>query len=236
MIRAAHVRATVSQIEKYKTALTTFRIKFNAIPGDMNYLEAPAFGLFALNPGTTGFGDANGRVEGGAALSALPEGEILLFWRQLADANLIEGNLGNKGIKTGTGYTQASTNNNPGDYLPITKIGTRNYFTVYSTGGVNYFQTLPLTQILDTPAWTYGTTGLTPIDSFNIDNKLDDGLPNTGSVVARSIALVAAAPSVSASSAANKCTIGTGVTTDTYNLNSSSGGNDPSCAVRVPTQ
>src|SRR3982751_930235 len=47
LIRAAEVRATISQIEKYNTAVNTFRGKYNALPGDLNASTATAFGFLA---------------------------------------------------------------------------------------------------------------------------------------------------------------------------------------------
>ena len=45
LIRASEVRATITQIEKYNTAVNTFHAKFNAIPGDMSLVIATQFGF-----------------------------------------------------------------------------------------------------------------------------------------------------------------------------------------------
>ncbi|MGH9519815.1 MAG: type II secretion system protein, partial [Terriglobales bacterium] len=44
LIRAAEVRATISQIEKYQTAVNTFYGKYGALPGDIKDPEASMFG------------------------------------------------------------------------------------------------------------------------------------------------------------------------------------------------
>lgn len=52
LIRAAGVRATITQIEKYNTATNTFREKYGALPGDINGNIALSFGFtgrFALD-------------------------------------------------------------------------------------------------------------------------------------------------------------------------------------------
>jgi len=36
LIRAAEVRATIAQIEKYNTVVNTFRGKYGGLPGDLN--------------------------------------------------------------------------------------------------------------------------------------------------------------------------------------------------------
>jgi prepilin-type N-terminal cleavage/methylation domain-containing protein len=45
LISAAAVRAQVSQIEKYNTAVNTFRAKYGALPGDISATAAAQFGL-----------------------------------------------------------------------------------------------------------------------------------------------------------------------------------------------
>src|SRR5580658_7858400 len=63
LIRAAAARAQITQIEKYNTAVNTFRGKYNALPGDMNAEAASQLG-FPSRPGTYGEGDGNGVIEG----------------------------------------------------------------------------------------------------------------------------------------------------------------------------
>lgn len=65
LISAAEVRAQISQIEKYNTAVNTFRGKFNAIPGDMSAATAAQFGFAnAACAGTAGYRDGNGIIQG----------------------------------------------------------------------------------------------------------------------------------------------------------------------------
>ena len=67
LIKASEIRATVAQVEKYNSAVNTFRTKYNGMPGDLPQTTAGAFGLFALTYATTlGFGDGNGLIEGGS--------------------------------------------------------------------------------------------------------------------------------------------------------------------------
>src|ERR1700691_433072 len=75
LIRAAEVRAQISQIEKYNTAVNTFRDKYNALPGDLPPTVPTQFG-FAARAGTAGRGDGNGIIEGGEAGTWEPAGEV----------------------------------------------------------------------------------------------------------------------------------------------------------------
>src|ERR1700735_3151873 len=51
LIKAAEQRATLAQVEKYNTAVNTFRNKFGGIPGDLASATAVNFGLFSLTAG-----------------------------------------------------------------------------------------------------------------------------------------------------------------------------------------
>ncbi len=238
MIKAAEVRATVGQIEKYNSAVNTFRSKYNAIPGDIPQQSAANYGFLQLTVSPTiGEGDGNGLLEGGGAGLTEPAGETLLFWRHLSEANLVDGSLGqignsaiiaSSGVVTGT-VTNVSTS------VPPSKINLTNYLVVYAASGFNYYQLMPVASVTTTPAYTFNTTGVTPIQANNMDNKLDDGLPNTGIVVARYLTGVNVTPTWAATSTNNDCMMnGSSATdpTDTYNLNKDTGGNDPSCSVR----
>lgn len=237
MIKAAEIRATVAQVEKFNTAVNTFRTKYGSMPGDAISSQATAFGLFSETTlaGSAGHQDGNGMIEGGSSGATVGIGETLAFWRHLSDASLLEASLGaagNSAIVPTTGLLTANVTN-ISQSLPAAKTSPVVYYIVYSESGFNYYQLLSVSQITAaTGALTLGGTGLSPIQAYNIDNKTDDGLPNSGTIVGRGIAAVNAAPSVNAVSTANICTIGTGIATDTYNRVASTGGTDASCSVR----
>lgn len=249
LIKAAEQRALIAQIEKYNSAVNTFRGKYNAMPGDMAQLDAAAFGLFQLTKANPlGQGDGNGLIEGGASGSALAEGETLVFWRHLSDANLVDGSYGVVSpslIVASTGFPTGAVTN-VAQSIPQAKLGPAGSIVVYSISGLNYYQVIPVAGISAAGVFTSGTSGMTPTQAFNIDAKLDDGAPNTGIVRARSInaaaSLIAAptqtlfAPSVNAASTAATCTVGVAFgdpafNTNTYNRIAATGGNDPSCSL-----
>src|ERR1700685_2119592 len=68
LIRAAYVRAQISQIEKFNTAVNTFYGKYQALPGDINSTIAQTNGFAArgqYNPAVKdGAGDGNGIIQG----------------------------------------------------------------------------------------------------------------------------------------------------------------------------
>jgi prepilin-type N-terminal cleavage/methylation domain-containing protein len=240
LIKAAEIRATVAQVEKYNSAVNTFRSKYNGIPGDIPVATASAFGLFTETTlgGTAGHGDGNGLLEGGSGGATVGIGETLSFWRHMSDANLIDGQLGTTGnslivVTDGTLTGNVTTINQS---LPTSKTTPTGAFVAYAASGINYYQLLPVTGITDgAGTYTMGTTGLTPTQAYNMDIKLDDGMPITGIVQAKGIAAINAVPSAQVASTAATCVMGDTAgtdTADTYNRVQTTGGSDPSCAVR----
>jgi len=187
MIIAAGVRAQVTEIEKYNTAVNTFRDKFGALPGDMNSATAAQFG-FTTRAGTQGQGDGNGVIEGENAGTYCEvcqyNGETGLFWVDLSSANGKNLNLIDQSFYTAVGTGTAGGNPTPVNlYMPTAAIGQQNYVYVYSTGGQNYFG-------LSGVAASHGINtvtvapALTVRQAFALDSKVDDGLPQSGRVQA----------------------------------------------------
>ena len=258
LIRAAEIRATIGQYEKYNTAVNTFRTKYNGIPGDLLAASSTSFGLDPVagaHAGTAGLGDGNGLIQDtGASLGTptyfnQPVGETLLIWQQLSAANLVDGSFGSA-ITTG-GQAAATT---VSSYLPPAKLGRGNYWLAGSSGGLNYWAlsnpSALVIGVTGTATYTIATNGggLTPIEAYNIDTKLDDGMPNTGIVQARGAGLEAAGtdiifPSVAATAsgyygaaAVGICTVaGTtaGATDPSSTYNRSVGGTSPACQLRL---
>lgn len=239
LIRSSEICATISQYEKYNSSVNTFRVKYNGILGDIRRSEAAEFGLFDLTAASiVGYGDGNGLIEGGGTGATVPRAETLVFWRHLTDAALVDGALGITGnsiVDPTTGLVTGAVTN-VGESLPFTRITPQNSFAVFSVNGFNYFTTVPLAGITTAPAYTFGASGITPISAFNIDVKVDDGKPNAGVIIARGITAMNVAPSVNAASTNNTCTLGAGTATDTYNRVDTTGGNDPSCGLRLRFQ
>lgn len=178
LIKAAELRATTAQYEKFKTALNVFNVKYNGMPGDLYYRNAQRFGFFSTGlDGTVGLGDGNRVLEDPDQSQGVQSGEPLIFWRHLTDAALVEGRFGatlnNGGDPDGTVVE---------DHVPTAKLGGGNYFMTYSDGYTNYF----LITGLNSMAADYTAINrITPNEAYNLDQKLDDGLPISGIVRAR---------------------------------------------------
>jgi prepilin-type N-terminal cleavage/methylation domain-containing protein len=193
LISAASVLAQISQIEKYQTAVNTFKLKFNALPGDIADPNASAFG-FAARGQYAGEGDGDGFIQGindssgGQDIWGVFTGESGMFWVDLSQAQLIDDNF-SSATPTAVPATGSILPTQVRLYLPTAKIGRGNNIGIIggqsdSIGvGINYFTLAAVT----TNFW-FGRPdsipSLTVQEAYNIDKKMDDGLPQSGAVTA----------------------------------------------------
>lgn len=195
LVRAAEVRAQISQIEKYNQAANTFRGKYGYLPGDLLYSAASQFG-FTVGPNCTGEQggrDGNGLLDGlsGSFTLYQDEGETALFWQDLTSSALatplIEGQFPNSGAALPVcgwgGNAVVLSGTGVGAYFPPAKIGRNNYIYVYETNGANWFGVSAITAINVSGVMT-STANIPVIQAYDIDKKIDDGFPTTGRVVA----------------------------------------------------
>jgi len=185
LMKAAEIKAQISQFQKYTAAYNTFRSKFNSLPGDMLPTEALSYG-FAARAGTVGQGDNNYLIEGGAAGSSIVAGEGALFWNDLSTALLIDSTLIGHDCTANTGTCLASSAAVPvTSIVPACKLSDGCELIVYASGGINYFSIYRLNVVtgVDNGGFIHGNGfGQTPTEAYGIDKKIDDGLPLTGVV------------------------------------------------------
>jgi prepilin-type N-terminal cleavage/methylation domain-containing protein len=237
LINAAALRAQITQIERYNTAANTFYEKFGALPGDIPAALVTQFG-FTANPvraGTLGFGDGNGELDGGhgaGAYSWSQSGETLYFWEDLsANSSLIDGTFDQT-----IGSVNCATVACVSDYIPPAKIGGGNFIYVYSgyadeccvyTGtGPNFFGLSVVnafndSNVIGPPA---PAPGLTVEQAYAIDGKIDDGLPQSGRVLAQYLGAPRdGAQSWSTNAAMPSSTTCFDTTSGNYSINENSG-------------
>lgn len=158
LIKAAQVRAVVSQLQQYDAAINTFRSKYDGLPGDFTRAVAFNLGTAVAN------GNGNGLIDNLGTPLASFQTEAQQIWHQLSAASLIGGNYLASGAVMGTDFPENKLKK--GGIVAFSRPGSSlNYYAVGigSTG------------------FTYGA-GLTPSEAFGIDSKLDDGAPLTGIV------------------------------------------------------
>lgn len=185
LIRAAELRSVVSEYQRWATASQTFRDKYFAIPGDMS--NATAFwGASVACPGTAGTGTQTCNGNGNGILDFCPSTnqycEMYTYWQHLANAGLIEGSYTGR---TGTlgAYETLPTN------APRSKLSNGLwYISNDSTSGGALFPIAVARhnyRIGMQAAGYYPANGIMmPEELWNIDTKLDDGKPGTGTITA----------------------------------------------------
>ncbi len=180
LIRASELRSVGTDLQRYSTAIHAFRDKYFALPGDMG--NATQFwGTAATCPPTTANPYTSTATCNGDGLGTVTNSDLEQYavWHHLANAGLIEGTY--SGADSSNGYYEAGVN------CPVTRIDRvcaqlRHRGVV--TASDNYFYEGSYGH-----AFNYGvpsgggsnTTGfLSGADAWNVDTKIDDGLPAKG--------------------------------------------------------
>ncbi len=186
LIRESEIRASISQIEQIKSALNTFRVKYNCLPGDCAY-ATDFFGIDSnACPAGGGSGTCNGNGNGKISdINYSDNGqEVYRLWQQLGSgySDLIPGKY------TGV-YTSAAFKFRPsaGVNAPVNKLGQNGAMRIYNldnySGGSNFFAS-NYKHVLE--LWGSGTITspvVTPAEALSIDAKYDDGLPGYGNIM-----------------------------------------------------
>lgn len=183
LITNAQVTAAVSQVKGYDAAVTTFRDTYAAVPGDMSNATTRLPECGGASPNCTD-GGGNNRIDTVAAgvNPANVADENVQVWLHLGLADLISG-------VQDTGALNFSEN------LPEASIG-GGYFLGFHTDGttpINAGQVGPtaraghyitLVGAPDLASDAAGAEALRASQAARIDRKMDDGAPETGSVLA----------------------------------------------------
>jgi prepilin-type N-terminal cleavage/methylation domain-containing protein len=165
LIKAAELRAVISQLQGFDTQVGTFRLKYNEIPGDIS------------NANKRGLGTNNGNGDGvldDAGIDGIPNdatGEIVFFWEHLTNAGFAD-----------SSYDGDATNGKIGETFPKARHG--GGVTAYGINGVNYYH-VGITNSTPSGPQTFRDTFI-PEDAFSVDSKIDDGFPLKGRIIARS--------------------------------------------------
>ena len=184
LIKAAETRSQLRQFDEINTALNTFRLKYNALPGDYN---AAVVNLGATAGAGTGNGDGDSILEDSDGATGgyadLGNAELLAFWHHMGLSGLLSGGGSGSGTVVGTTWPKAKIGNLGVVAFFSTTLGTA------ATGGGQHFYQMGKA---GGGAATFATF-LTPQQAEEIDQKIDNGLPVSGSVNARGGATIDAA-------------------------------------------
>ncbi len=184
------VHAQISQIGAFDEAVATFNEKFEGLPGDLLAVMAERQGLPA-GDGTPSHGDGDGKISPCNLGWQWHLGcETALFWSQLSVSGMIPGN-----YTADSRFTDNRLNhvNAMDPYLPRSPLMEGVYVAIWSSVANqpspkpqlpygNYYEISRIMGVAD-EKFVDDSKALTPEQSYDIDRKMDDGLPLSGRVV-----------------------------------------------------
>ena len=255
LIESSRIRAVITQIEQYNTAVNTFKVKFNQLPGDLPPRIALQLNL-ASRSGSPGHGDANGLVHPDFGYTwTVPiwryhvNAETAMFWSDLSTAGMLSGGFQGVDCNSGNSFVLGlplCVSGDPTKFVPAAKIGKYNVIIVQgeATTQKNYFLLAGPANSINTGGvlmGTYQSYAISPMQALSIDTKIDDGLPFTGRVNAMANDGVAyntnPAPMATAAAAAKGVCV-TNATGNPYNVSGTSTGSEyaGACMLRFQFQ
>ncbi len=191
LIRTSELQSVSSDVHMFKAAVMTFRIKYDAFPGDMPN-ATDYWGTDSNCPSTTYDGvpkaaTCNGDDDGRVGFTSMVES--YRFWQHLANAKLIEG------MYTGTAYAVGGSSSSVlGRNVPQSRINNAGYTIGYKDSSLaNGSQAWLYYSGIYNQALYYGkgnpngdttvSPAISTADAFWLDQKVDDGLPGSGQIV-----------------------------------------------------
>ncbi len=193
LIHAAKLRLVMTDIDRFKTAINTFRNKYNCLPGDCPNAQTfwgtdtscPTGDEYDQSPHTaTCNGNGNGVI--GKYGDPWPESyEWWRAWQELAVAGLIEGQYSGHSLPNG----YAAVGCSPGQNVPKSRFakGAGYQLMDYSNANALYPDAFFLrpnrtTIMLGLAGGNGACNGqlMRAVDALQIDRKTDDGKPATG--------------------------------------------------------
>ncbi len=202
LIKSAEIRAQIKQIDEFKTATNAFKTKYGYLPGDMPPSETAQLGFFTFT------GPYAGKICNVNAFVALAFGnndgsispnESIVFFQHLSQAKLVAGEYG--GSPTAANYLATSTTACPGSCQggnPVNACTQTNgcYKLLYPqiklapylldarlmVQASIYYPGISTPYFANTSLPNFFQIHGTANQEYSIDNKIDDGLPLTGTV------------------------------------------------------
>jgi prepilin-type N-terminal cleavage/methylation domain-containing protein len=173
LIENARENTIIADFQKFKLYTDQFKEKYDGYPGD-------------LSDATTYFGEANTNNGDGNNIVNRLNDEKYLAWQHLAFAGYIEGPF--TGNNTSETVQPAIGFDVPESPIAATPYLYQNYFEQYP--GPEYIQSnfnaaiilsnYRVDQYDGGEFYKFATPSISPISAYNIDSKMDDGIPTFG--------------------------------------------------------
>jgi prepilin-type N-terminal cleavage/methylation domain-containing protein len=190
LIKASEIRAQIKQIEEFKTGVNAFKLKYNYLPADIPVTETAHLGFFTFSNGGGTFlsgaccGYGSTRFGWGSNSGDIENGERYVFWQHLTEAKMIGGQYG--GSVSAVNYLKTSdglpTNPTPSYsdwdiFLPQSKFSKGDNH-IFVEANARYTQKKLFSSSLANIFHFYASS----YRAFTIDSKIDDGVPNAGTI------------------------------------------------------
>jgi prepilin-type N-terminal cleavage/methylation domain-containing protein len=200
LIRSSELVAVGSEYARYVQSIGSFQEKYHALPGDFTGATA-LWGLVSTDPdmclvssvgnNETCDGDGDGQVTNFNKYNATAY-EQFRAWQHLGNAQLIDGNYSG----TATGYYDRI----PGKNIPASKLSGAGWAfltitthdisngaseIIYNQNDTKPNQLLWLGASINSPTSQKMGDVLTPVEAMSLDQKMDDGLPKFGKIIAQ---------------------------------------------------
>lgn len=194
LIREAELRAVAKEYTGFVTAIHAFRDKYSSLPGDMpnatNFWgqssTCPGTYTEGSTDGTTCNGNNDGQVFYTGSHINPTRNEVFRFWQHLSNAGMIAGNYNGVTAATNGYYLAADRANSPTSKLGTNIVWTPGYLPNHNgtlLGNMFRYNFLLGFFLGGIKPNTLGNDFiLMPIEAYNIDLKLDDGMPGRGVV------------------------------------------------------
>jgi len=214
LIRAASLQKSITKLSDTESAVNTFRVRFNALPGDFATPAAlTGLTLTGQNSTALGLGNGDGSVQaittatGGTQTASLgASGEAVAFYPSLANAGYLSQSMLTTVAMNSITLVPANNiflaweDGSNGRLIVPQSFGGRSFLSIVGNNGT--------ASAAGVPTWI---AAFTPLEASTIDGKLDDGLANSGGVINTVTAPVV--PGTASAGGAATCH-----TTGTYNV------------------
>ncbi len=182
LIRTAKLRSVINDVSSYKAAVQQFEDYYDALPGDMINASSYWPSCHTTPSHCNGNGDSEIDYEWPTDTST----EFLRAWQQLADAKMISGQYSGKDESTPViGKNQPKSKiKNAGFMLYYAGDLTASSSPVYGKTGHVIRLGADDSSTSNDPDNIWNSA-ISPPDAHSIDNKIDDGLADSGNIMTR---------------------------------------------------
>lgn len=178
IVRQAGLRAVLTELDAYKASISSFKLQYNALPGDLSNAYS-YWGASCAGSAAACNGSGNGRIN---ELDIAGRQEAFMAWKHMSLAGLIQGTYTGNSVLTNYETT-------PGLNTPTSKMPKGEWFVAdtlpWYAANVDALLTSKRRLIIGAHRTISENEAplFTPAEARSIDSKIDDGVPYLGRVV-----------------------------------------------------